>query len=315
MKKLITIIVLVLMLSNSFSPCISQDVKNKKSPSTTKAKTKTRTVNPDKDFIKVKPKESPPKVTWSSDDEVELIPVSVRNEFDEEIKVKFDTNREYPVGPNEGISLGKRKPGRYTLTIYNKKGDFIDNVTRTIDKNNRFVLNKNTVQNADKITGLSTGQRVAITAGALGAVALGTALVNKAHQENQAVQNENIPPPVIQEPEVAAQVPVGVSETTIDVNNAFAQGGKPFKILNTVYDQLTVVIEGTDGNPIGNNWVIPKAQAALQKPQPLVFNGEKITINSNQKITVVLPNGFELVRYAFELDTDVDGGFVWSVNR
>ena len=322
MKKLI-IFALILVLSNSFFVCVAEeDVKKKKSLPVNMSVTKTRTVNPDKDFTKVKKEQAPPKVTWSGEDEIELIPVNVRNEFDEEIKVKFDTNREYPIGPNEGISLGKRKPGRYTLTIYNKKGEFIDNVTRRIDKNNKFVLNKNTVQNADKITGLSTGQKVAITAGAIGAAAIGTALINKALQENknQAAQEQYIPPPVIQEPaQVAVKAPVGAGfkpdpTETVDLNNAFAKGGKFFKIINTAYDQLTVIVEGADGNPIGNNWVIPKVQAT-QKPQPLIFNGEKITINSNQKVTVVLPNGFELVRYAFELDTDVDGSFIWNVNR
>ena len=259
----------------------------------------------------------PPKVTWSTDEEENLIPVTVRNEFDNEIKVKFDTNREYPIGPNETISLGKRKPGRYTLTIYNKNGEFVDNLTRSVDKNNKFVLNKDTVSNSNKIEGLSAGQKVAITAGALGAAALGTALVNKALQGNESQeQNEYVPPPYVPPPsnQLAANLaPAGVAEQVTNENNAFLPGGNPFKFLNTKYDQITLIVSGTDGAPIGNNWIIPKAQS-LQRPQPLIFNGEKITIGSDQIIKVVLSDGKELQRYAFELERDlVDGSYVWII--
>src|SRR3989338_10049798 len=127
----------------------------------------------DKGFNKVEVVEK----TASSGEE--LIPVNVKNDFDEEIKVKLDTNREYPVGPHEWITLGKRKPGRYTLTIYNKKGDFVDNLTRNIDNKNKFVLNKNTISNSNKIDNLSTVQKVGITAGAIGAAALTGIIANK----------------------------------------------------------------------------------------------------------------------------------------
>ena len=258
-------------------------------------------------------------VSWSPDEEEELIPVTVRNEFDHEIKVKFDTNREYPIGPKETISLGKRKPGRYTLTIYNKNGDFVDNLTRSVDKNNKFILNKDIVSNSDKITGLTTGQKVAVTAGTIGAAARGTALINKALEgsQNQAPQ-EYVPPSYIPPPSPQNQVaenvaPVVGSEEVAVENNAFDPGGSAFKFLNTKYNQLTLIVEGTDGAPIGNNWIIPKAPIS-QKPQPLIFNGEKITIGLDKIIKAILSDGKKLQRYAFELEKDpVDGSYVWII--
>lgn len=252
----------------------------------------------------------------------ELIRVNVKNEFDEQIQVQFDGGRKAPVGPNEKITFGEKKPGKYTLTIYNKKGEFVDNLTRKIDKANKesykFVLNDQTVSNSNKITGLSTGQKVAITAGALGAAGLGAALINKALQNDQAEQEQYIPPPVQELPQQVVQnIPSAgqqVNEIAPSRDNAFAPGGKAFKFLNTAYPNVTLIVEGTDGSPIGNNWVIPKAQA-LQKAQPLIYSGEKVTINPDQKIKAVLPNGLELQRYAFELETDLlDGGsYVWVV--
>lgn len=265
-------------------------------------------INNSKGFNKIEKKE----ISTGSVTE-EIIPVNVKNDFDEEIRVKLDTNREYPVGAHEWITLGKRKSGRYTLTIYNKKGEFVDNLTKNIDNKNKFVLNENTVSNSGRITGLSTGQKVAITAGAIGAAALGTALINKAlhgEGEQEDVQ-EYVPPAYI--PPQQANVPVGtgIIQQKADVNNAFAPGGKPFKFLNAAHEKITLVIEGTDGSPIGNNWIIPKA-GFFQKPQPLIFNDEKITINPDQKIKAVLPNGTEILRNAFELESDpFDGSYVW----
>ena len=251
----------------------------------------------------------------------ELIRVNVKNEFNEQIQVQFDGGRKVPVGPNEKITLGERKPGKYTLAIYNNKGDFVDNLTRKIDNTNikehyKFVLNDQTVSNSNKIMGLSTGQKVAITAGALGVAGLGAALINKALQNDQAEQEQYIPPPVQQIPQQVVQnLPSAaqpINEPAPSGDNAFAPGGKAFKFLNTKYPNVTLVVEGTDGNPIGNNWVIPKGQA-LQKAQPLIYSGEKVTINPDQKIKVVLPNSLELQRYAFELETDLldSGSYVW----
>ena len=286
------LLALNLLLTNLLPPSLAEDGKKKK---TIKAP-----VSKD--------------ISWSSDEEEELIPVIVRNEFDEDIKIKFDTNREYPIGPHEGITLGKRKPGRYTLTVYTKKGEFVDNVTRTINKNNKFVLNKNTVVNANKITNLTAGQKVAITAGAIGAAAVGAALVNKALQGTESQQaSDYVPPPyippVVPQNQVAQEIaPVGVTE-----NNAFNLSGNSFKFLNSKYEQVTLVVEGTDGNPIGNNWIIPKA-TAIQKLQPLIFNDKKITIGPDQIVKAVLSDGKELQRYAFELEKDlVDGSYVWVI--
>lgn len=311
MKRLITLLILfgiVLNYSLFTLRAFSKDEKNKPQ--------KAKQLN--KELGKIK------KVEFATDDvkeTEELIVVQVRNDFDEEIKVKFDTNREYPIGPKESITLGKRKPGRYTLTIYNKKGDFVDNLTRSIDKRNKFLLNENTVSNSNKITGLSTGQKVAITAGAVGAAALGTALIHMALQQDNQAANEYVPPPppdyvppqgeqVVQQ---IAPVGPGVTAQVESVDNAFAPGGKAFKFLNAKYEKVTVIVEGADGNPIGNNWVIPKG-SVLQKPQPLIFNSEKITINPDQKVIVVIPSGIELQRYPFELEQDpFDGGYVWVV--
>ncbi len=267
----------------------------------------------DKGFKEVKKIEKIEKVEKDTDLKKESIPVNVKNEFDEEIKVKLDTNREYPIAAHESITLGKRLPGRYTLTIYNEKGEFVDNLTKSIDKNNKFVLNKDTVSNSGKIVGLSTGKKIAIGAGALGAIALGSAILNMA--QNQEETAEYIPPPpaLLPQPQVVInplQAPQAVSQET-NYDNAFASGGKAFKFLNKNYDEVTLIVEGTDGNSIGSNWEIPKAKA-LQKPQPLIINGEKITINSNQKVKAVLPDGRELVRSAFELKGDpLDGSYVW----
>lgn len=255
----------------------------------------------------------------------ELIRVNVRNEFDEQIQVQLDKGRKYPVGPKEKITLGERAPGKYTLTIYNKKGEFIDNLTRKIDKGDknsyRFDLNEKTVSNSDKVTGLSTGQKVAIAGGAIGAAALGTALINKALQqdEGQVAQDQYIPPPaVVPQAGDPTQIvqnlpPVQAVQKIAESANAFVNGGKAFKILNTTYDQITVTVEDPNGNPIGNDWQIPKGSIA-QKPQPLVFSGKNIAINPTQRVIVSTPDGYQLQRYAFELDRDpVDGSFVWVI--
>jgi|GEM_PF-2724201 len=244
------------------------------------------------------------------------IMVSVKNEFDDEIKVKFDTNREYPIRPNEWISLGDRKPGKYTLTIYNKKGDFVDNLSLDISKKNKYTLNKNTVSDSGKITGLSTGQKVAIGAGAVGVAALGAALIGKAIMSgDDTTQAQYIPPApaqqVVQAP--AAQQQVVGEIQKVDPNNAFAIGGKAIKVLNTAYDKVTFIVEGSDGNLVGSNWDIPKG-TAFKKPAPLIYNGQNILINQNQKIKAVLPSGAELQRYAFELEKDpFDGTYIWVV--
>ena len=307
MNKVINLlIVLMIILNNYFVVYAKEDNLNKNKPG-------------QKQFNKIeKKKPVVPDISFGAEDSrtpEELVQVFVKNDFDEEIKVKLDTNREYPIGPHESITLGQRKPGKYTLTVYNKKGEFVDNLTRSIDYKNKFVLNKDTVSDSDKITGLTTGQKVAITAGALGAAGVGSLLINKALQESsqpqqEAVQEQNqipaslpqLPPPVQQ-----AIIP----EQQIIQSNAFAENGMSIKFLNTKYSQLTIIVEGIDGQPIGNNWVIPLAPPA-QKPQPLVLSGEKIAINPEQKIKVILPNNFELQRLGFELDVDpMDNSYVW----
>jgi len=307
MNKVINLlIVLMIILNNYFVVYAKEDNLNKNKSG-------------QKQFNKIeKKKPVVPDISFGAEDSrtpEELVQVFVKNDFDEEIKVKLDTNREYPIGPHESITLGQRKPGKYTLTVYNKKGEFVDNLTRSIDYKNKFVLNKDTVSDSDKITGLTTGQKVAITAGALGAAGVGSLLINKALQESsqpqqEAVQEQNqipaslpqLPPPVQQ-----AIIP----EQQIIQSNAFAENGMSIKFLNTKYSQLTIIVEGIDGQPIGNNWVIPLAPPA-QKPQPLVLSGEKIAINPEQKIKVILPNNFELQRLGFELDVDpMDNSYVW----
>lgn len=306
-KAINLLIVLMIILNDYFVAYAKEDNLNKNKSG-------------QKQFNKIeKKKPVVPDISFGSEDSrtpEELVQVFVKNDFDEEIKVKFDTNREYPIGPHESITLGQRKPGKYTLTIYNKKGEFVDNLTRSIDYKNKFVLNKDTVSNSNKITGLTTGQKVAITAGALGAAGVGSLLINKALQESsqpqqEAVQEQNqipaaplpqLPPPVQQ-----AIIP----EQQIIQSNAFAESGMSIKFLNIKYSQLTIIVEGIDDQPIGNNWVIPLAPLA-QKPQPLVLSGEKIAINPEQKIKVILPNNFELQRFGFELDVDpMDNSYVW----
>lgn len=268
----------------------------------------------DKGFNMVQPTTvSKPLVVVNADG---TIMVSVKNEFNEEIKVKLDTNREYPVGPNEWINIGDRKPGKYTLTVYNKKGDFVDNLTLDITKKNKFNLNENTISNSDRINGgLSTGKKVAIGAGAVGVAALGAALIGKALMSGDDAQVAVAPqaqaiPPAAQQP---AQQVVVQPPSAANPNNAFAVGGKPIKVLNTAYDKVTFIVEGVDGNPIGNNWDIPKV-SALKSPSPLVYSGQNILINQNQKIKAILPTGSELQRNAFELEKDpFDGAYVWVV--
>ena len=152
-KNIISVILLISMVLNLTLPSYSEEGKGKKHKAN---KERTFKVAGDKDFTKVEKKpvveeKKAPTVETTTTGE-ELIPVNVKNDFNEEIKVKLDTNREYPVGPDEWITLGKRKPGRYTLTIYNKKGDFVDNLTKNIDNKNKFVLNKDTISNSGKIT-------------------------------------------------------------------------------------------------------------------------------------------------------------------
>ena len=319
------LLILILLLNNcSFVYAEGNNLNKNKSKQVIKQKA-IKDTN-DKQFNMVEKKQPVvPDVSFGSEEpqKEELIQVFVKNDFDEEIKVKFDTNREYPIGPHESITLGQRAPGKYTLTIYNKKGEFIDNLTRNIDNKNKFLLNKETVSNSDKITGLTTGQKVAIGAGALGAAAIGTALINKALEGNEQGQSQEqyIPPPLPQEQVVQNQLPIpqgvqptqpaNLPEQQAPQNNAVVLGGMAIKFLDTKYPQLTVIVEGIDGNPIGDNWIIPLAQPE-QKPQPLVLNGEKITINSNQKIKVVLPEGLQLQRYGFELEVDpVDNSYIW----
>lgn len=254
--------------------------------------------------------------------EKELIRINVRNDFDKVIQVQLDKGRKFPVGPKEKITLGQRPPGKYTLTIYNEKGEFVDNLTRNIAKEDKesfkFVLNEKTVSNSGKITGLTTGQKVAITAGAIGAAALGTALVNKALQGGgeESAQTEYIPPPVQELQQIPQQVaqnvpPIEAVQRVQDKFNAFLEGGKAFKFLNSLYDEVTLTVEDPNGVPIGNNWLIPRA-SALQKAQPLIYAGNKITIGPDQRILVNTPDGFQLQRYAFELTSDVlDGSYIW----
>lgn len=117
-----------------------------------------------------------------------------------------------------------------------------------------------------------------------------------------------------------AAVPSGATGNTIagenlvaDGANAFASGGSPIKFLNSKYDQVTLIVEGTDGKPIGSNWVIAKA-TGFQTAKPLMFNGQKITIDEGQKVRLVVPGGYELTRYAFELEKDpIDGSYSWLV--
>lgn len=255
--------------------------------------------------------------------EEDEIPIFVRNEFDKEIQVQLDTGRKYPLGPKEKITLGKKKPGKYTLTIYNEKGEFVDNITKDISKSSKWILSNETVSNSDRITGLTTGQKVAIGAGIVGAAALGTALLNKANQDGQDTQAQAplLPPPqpqvVLPPPsvgEVVAQATqTGAAESiTATGANAFSPGGRVFKFLNTKYDEVTVIVEGSDGSPIGSNWVIGRG-ASLDQAKPLLFNGQKITINPTQKISVLTPEGYDLQRYAFELQVDSDGSYVWIV--
>ncbi len=235
------------------------------------------------------------------------IMISVKNEFDKEIKVKFDTNREYPIRANEWISLGDRKPGKYTLTVYTKDGDFVDNLSLDVTKRNKFTLNEDTVSSSNKITGLSTGKKVAITAGAIGATAIGAAILGKALMSAESIQQA----PYVSHGQVQQQA---VQPTpTVDPSNAFASSGKPVKVLNTAYDNVTFIVEGVNGNPIGNNWIIPK-KTIFTKPQALVYNGQNILIGSKQKVKVLLPDGNELIRGAFELEKDsFDGAYIWIV--
>lgn len=253
--------------------------------------------------------------------EDEEIPVIIRNDFDKEIQVQLDTNRKYTIGPKEKIVIGNRKPGKYTLTIYNKRGEFVDNITQNLSKQNKWILNYDTVSNSGKITDLSAGQRAAITAGAVGAAALGGVLLHMALMSDDSALQETYTPPLLVPPDVQAPLqaptallpPSGVANTVQTAVNAFAPSGKAFKFLNAKYDQVTLIVEGTDGNPIGSNWVIDRGASTLQ-PQPLLFDSKKITINPDQKISVVIPGGYKLQRYAFELPVDpVDGSYVWLV--
>ncbi len=316
MKNIIVILFVIVNLVFNSLAVYSEDTKPGK-----KQVAKERAVA-GKDFKTVQKKDPKvPDVSFGADEpqKEELIQVTVKNEFDEEIRVKFDTNREYPIAPHEYISLGQRKPGKYTLTIYNKKGEFVDNLTRNIDNRNKFVLNKDIVSNSDKITGLSTGQKVAIGAGAIGAAALGAALLNMAlaGSEEQVAQEQYIPPlpqqPILDQNQVAQQPQQVVipPEQAIPQNNAVIPGGMSVRFLNTRYAEVTVIVEGIDKNPIGDGWLIMLAQPE-QKPQPLMYNSEKISISAEQKIKIVLPSGLEIQRYAFELDVDpVDGSYVW----
>ncbi|MBI1857534.1 MAG: hypothetical protein HYR97_00210 [Candidatus Melainabacteria bacterium] len=255
--------------------------------------------------------------------EDEEIPVVIKNEFDEEIQVQLDTNRKYTIGPSEKIVIGNRKPGKYTLTIYNKRGEFVDNITQNISKQSRWVLNNDTVANDGKIDSLSTGQKVAITAGAVGVATLGGALIHMALQNKDEVDSSYVPPEYIPQyvapPQPAisntlAQLPhPAVPATVSKAVSAFSDGGSLFKIVNSKYDQVTLIVEGADGNPIGSNWIIPKASIG-QSPQPLLYDGQNVTIGTDQKVIAVTPEGYELQRYAFELAVDpADGGYVWII--
>lgn len=263
---------------------------------------------------------TPSQATTTTGDD--LIQIRVLNDFDKPIKVQVGGGKKITIAGGEKIIIGNRAPGKYTFTVFNEKDEYVDSITKDINKLNSkgdFILriNDDTISNESKIDGLSTGQKVAIGAGALGAAAIiGKVLASKNASENSQVVPQA--PPVIDNSALSNTGGQVVNTNTVEapvqkanIINAFAQGGKPFKFLNSKYDSVTLIIQGTDGNPIGSNWVIAKSNL-FDKPKHILFSGEKVTIAENQKVMVVTSDGKELSRVAFELEKDaIDGSYLW----
>lgn len=86
---------------------------------------------------------------------------------------------------------------------------------------------------------------------------------------------------------------------------------KVFKFLNARYGQIKLTIEDPDGKKVGDVWILP-VSLPTQKPQPLIYSGEIISLTPEHKIKIVTQKGFQLQRYAFELDVDpADNSYVW----
>ena len=277
MKKLITLFIVLSLGSSFFSPLISQD-KEQKSKGTYIDKKQLERAKAIAD-----------KIDWSGE-EVELVPVSVKNEFIEEVKVKLDTDREYTIGPNESLIIGKRTPGKYTLTVYNKNGEFVDNPTKNISKLDKFVLSKDTISNSGKITGITISEKVAVA----------NEVTNLVPSQSQTI------------PQVAPQQSP-IVQPTPSVTTTPAEAGKSLKFLNTRFSQLKLIVEGVDGKLLENNWIFSKTNVS-DKPLPLILNGEKVLITPNHRIVLQTSNGLILQRYGFELDIDpADENYIWVV--
>lgn len=301
MKCKLSIVIVVLLGLSNIATLSSEAAKNKKTKKESTAKVRK--------YDSVTKTETKSQV---AETEEELISVRVSNEFDKEIRVMIGKGRTVTVPPNEVAIIGNRKPGKYTFTIYNDDGDIVDTVTKNIKQNKfgndkfAFRVNADTISNESKIEGLSTGKKVAIGAGAVGAVAL----LGKALSMGDAPAV-----PQVAEPTFVDTIANSIPQAAVPAatSNAFNPTGRAFKFLNAKYDEVTLIVEGTDGLPIGSNWTITKA-GGFQQAQPLLFSGQKVTLGDKQKVTLRLRDGLEVSRYAFELDVDpVDGSFVWVV--
>ena len=241
--------------------------------------------------------------------------VKVKNDFDKPIKVRIGEGRITYVEPGKVAALGNVKPGKHTFTIFNEKEEIVDTVTRNVGPNSKgedkffLNINKDIISNEDMIDGgLSTGAKVAIGAGAIGAAALVASAIKNKNESNSLPPTGNVVPPSVGNTIAVQPTPVSVPVG----NNAFASGGLPVKFLNAKYDQVTLIIEGTDGMNIGANWLIVKDKSILASSKHVLYNGQKVTIGPNQKVSVQIPGNFTITRYGFELDKDpLDGSYVW----
>lgn len=309
------LLILSLLLTSSFIASPVEAAKNKK---------KKNKNEKELTMITKTESSSSSQAAAPTEEKPELVSIKINNRFEKDIKVMIGKGRIVTIPAREAAIVGNRPPGKHTFVIYNDDEEIIDTITKNVKdesggKNKfTFQLNDHNVDDHEKIDGgLSTGKKVAIGVGAAGAAALvGSALLMNRGDEvpdlpDEAFDSYVPPQQVVVQEQVTANAPNLPSAPSI--NNAFAPGGKPIKFLNSKYETVTLIIEGTDGKPVGSNWVIGKG-SYFDQPKHVLFNGQKVTVGDEQQISVITPDGKELSRHAFELSLDAsDGSYVWAL--
>lgn len=226
----------------------------------------------------------------------ELVKVSLKNEFEQSLKVKLklfeqkESYRDIFINPYQVVNIGEMKTGTYQLELFDVSDNFLGYILedvssdKTIFALNRLKLRSSVDFNDEEDVAFGELQKQALKA------------IDIRSETSQSPQN------------TANKLITNKAKLKRSTVQIYNKKRRAIKIANESSQNLQVNILQNNGNKIGNGWTISQK---VRNPEYLLFDSQKVMLAPDYKLVISEGKDYEPITVnAKELEINKQGDYI-----